>query len=145
MKHKFMEWLGRYLPAEISGTLGTITGGLVVHLFTSNTALITFGGTWGENLGYYSMIIFREMLNARSNHQWKKLRRMHIVARNIIVEFGFAEVLDSFVMRPFLLYLALRLMNNIAVGLLVGKICADLIFYCIAIIMYEYRKKYIHD
>jgi hypothetical protein len=61
--------------------------------------------------------------------------------RNLFLEFGFAEALDSFYIRPALMYLALNFFTQLEIGILVGKISADIAFYIFAIPAYELRKK----
>ena len=51
--------------------------------------------------------------------------------------FGFAEYLDSFVIRPSA--------GNVALGLVLGKLIADVTFYVPTIFFYELRKKYIKN
>ncbi len=58
------------------------------------------------------------------------------VMRNIICEFGPAEFFDSFIVRPFFMYLMQRLTGSLAVGIFAGKICADATFYAITIFFY---------
>jgi hypothetical protein len=145
MKSKVVEWVRRYLPAEILGTVGTIVGGLIVHWFTSNTALIALGGVCGENTGYYLTILFSDIMEATRKYKALGVRDAYIIARNIFVEFGFSEVLDTFVTRPFLLYSFIRMINNVPIGLLVGKVGADIAFYVITILMYEWRKKHLRS
>lgn len=61
--------------------------------------------------------------------------------RNLVFEFGFSEALDSFVVRPFCMYIFPILTNNYGVGIIIGKIVADVSFYIPTIIAYELRKK----
>lgn len=60
-----------------------------------------------------------------------------------MVEFGTAEYLDSFIVRPFAMYFFPKLLNNITLGLIAGKFAADGIFYIPTILSFELRKKYL--
>ena len=63
----------------------------------------------------------------------------------MVLEFGTAEFLDSFVIRPFTMYIFPLLTHNLVLGLLVGKFVADIIFYIPTIIAYELRVKFGKD
>ncbi len=145
MRAKIVDWIKRYLPAEISGTVGAVVGGLVLHVATSNTALVALGGVWGENVGYYSTILLSDIVSVARNNKPFKLRNAYLVLRNIFVEFGFSEVLDTFVTRPLLLYAFVGMIDNVPAGLIIGKLGADVAFYSITILMYECRKKYLRN
>src|SRR5918992_253952 len=97
---KVVDWVKRYLPAEISGTVGAVVGGLLLHVATNNTALVALGGVWGENVGYYSTILLSDIVSAARTYKPFKIRHAYLVVRNIFVEFGLSEVLDTFVTRP---------------------------------------------
>jgi len=144
---KLREWGGRYLPGEIAGTLSAVTGALLAQHLIGNDAITAFVGTWSENIGFYGYTITREFRNlARQSGKPFRLhgsgRTFYQLARNIIVEFGSAELFDSFLLRPFFLYSALKLVGNPSIGLVVGKLTADLAFYGITITAYELKKKY---
>lgn len=116
-------------------------GGLLLHTLTHNAIGTALGGTWGENIAYYSFIIFRDFKRRpRKNFSefWK-------ISRNLLIEFGPAEFLDSFFIRPTAMYFFPKLLNNIALGLVAGKLSADFIFYIPTILGYEFRKKYFKD
>jgi hypothetical protein len=61
--------------------------------------------------------------------------------RALLWEFGVAEVLDSFLVRPLCMYAAVRLTGTLALGIILGKLAADAVFYAIAITFYEIGKK----
>jgi len=50
---------------------------------------------------------------------------------------GLAEVLDCLLLRPALLYTGQMLAPNTAMGVVAGKLAADLIFYVPTIVSYE--------
>ncbi len=140
MRDKLAEWLRRYLPLEIAATLAALGGGLGIAALTANPLAIAYAGTWSENAGYYGMAIWREMrvCAPAGEHAATSLgQRAKTAARRLLWEFGAAEVMDSFVTRPFCLYWGATLSGNLALGLLLGKLAADLLFYTVAIIFYE--------
>ena len=132
---KVMEWVGRYLPAELCAIVGAVGGGLVIDFLFHNSVLTAFGATWGENVGYYGQILYQDM---RAKGVLKGLR-------NILFEFGVAEYLDSLIIRPTAMHFLPLWLGNLPVGLLLGKLAADVVFYIPTIYFYELRKKYFKD
>ena len=63
--------------------------------------------------------------------------------RNLIIEFGPAELMDVLAVRPFFMYLIPTLMSNFILGSFIGKTIADITFFIPAIVMYELRKKHL--
>ena len=145
MARKKHEWLRRYLPADIIA-LGTLfVGGAAAHYFFQNAIVTAFGATCGENVGYYGTILYAD-LRARKKRD-KKLRFVGVckVLRNMVIEFGPAEYLDSFFIRPAVIYLFMWFTGSVPIGLFLGKIVADVSFYIPTITAYELRKKYLRD
>lgn len=149
MKQKLKDWLRRYLPAEIVGTIMALTAASIIHFGTHSALASAFAGTWGENFGYYGCILFQEIRASRRQYQ-KKNKRYKIISffqnlRNLILDFGIAEWIDSGLVRPFFMYAFPKILGNFALGITSGKIAADIIFYIGVIIAYELRKKHFKD
>lgn len=138
---KILEWLKRYLPAELMSIIGAIAGGSIVHFLTENPVLTALGGTWGENVGYYGEFLYQEF-KTRSAKDNISLRMFFAIARDMVLEFGFAEYLDSFLIRPTAMYFFTQSTGSVVYGLFLGKISADVTFYIPTIISYELKKKY---
>lgn len=146
-KRKLVEWLRRYLPAELSGTLGALIVALIARSVTKNTVVISYAGTWGENLGFYGYAIVREV---RANRRSVTARRSLSVViwrtvRNLTIEFGPAECADSFLVRPLCMLVGQRETGNLVAGIFSGKVAADVLFYLIAILFYELRKRWFRE
>ena len=144
MKNKIKERIKRYWIAEISWTLGALALPTIASFFTSNVVIFALSGTRWENIWFYGTMIFQEM------YKLKKLKHSpkHIFIkslRNILLEFGIAEISDSLFVRPAIMYLTLSNINNMQLGIFIWKIIGDLVFYIPTIISYELRKKYIKD
>ncbi len=65
--------------------------------------------------------------------------------RNLSLEFGPAELLDSFLVRPLAMYLGPIVVGSLTAGVILGKIAADVVFYTLAIVGYEFGKKLSND
>lgn len=143
------EWLDRYLPAEIIGTITALSGSAIAYLLTGNAIIIAYAGTWGENIGYYGTISRKDIIASKKRHKHENKNYTHRSlaknARDIVLEFGPAELMDSFVTRPFLMYAFQLFTGNVLLGIFLGKICADIAFYIPTITAYELRKKHIKD
>jgi len=144
---KIKEWTHRYLPAEACATVTAIVGASLIYLLTGNRAIAAFAGAIYENIGYYGYISTREI---KTNIKKYKAAGKYFgfagytkTIRDMIFEFGLSEVLDSFIVRPFCMYWLPILIPNFAVGIFIGKVVADIIFYIPTIISYELKKKYI--
>jgi len=133
MTYRMKRWLSRYLPAEVTGTLTALLCAWGALLVTGSSAAGAVGGTWGENLAYYGTMLARE-LGART------IRAFPVVARDLVVEFGPATALDSLLVRPALLYYGLLWAPNPSLGILGGKLIADLSFYAPVIVSYELQR-----
>jgi len=147
--HKVREWSRRYLPAELFGTVFAMLSAGLAFAFSGSGVVAAFAGTWGENLGYYGSVLVRDVSSSRKQHMaagrayglFSFMRNI----RNLVLEFGFSEVLDSFFIRPFFMYIFPLLLNNLAFGILLGKLAADVTFYIPTIISYEFRKGRFRD
>lgn len=142
---KIKEWVRRYLPAEIAAIVGAMAGGLLVHQIFHSPVLTALGGTWGENVGYYGKIIHADIKARMQLDEKITLRGVVTVLRNAVIEFGLAEYFDSFLIRPLTMYFFTQWSGNIAIGLFLGKISADVTFYTPAIFFYELRKQYLKE
>jgi hypothetical protein len=146
---KLKEWLKRYLPANIFATIMVLIVSWIIVLLTKNYILAAFIASIVETITYYSFILVRDVIYARKL-SISKNRKYTFVSflknvRNLFLEFGVGEVLDTFIVRPFFLYFTPRLVRNYTIGLIIGKYVSDLIFYIPTIISYELRKKHLKD
>jgi hypothetical protein len=143
--HKLKEWSRRYLPAELLGGCAAVTAAWMVQIVSGPRIGIAIAGSIGESLGYYGCIVFRDLRRYRT-HQgrpvglWPTGTR---AARDMLIEFGPAELVDSLVARPLFMYAMPMLIHNFTVGLVAGNLAADVVFYSLAIASYELKKQYL--
>jgi hypothetical protein len=134
-----LRWLRRYLPAELVATPCALLSGFAAGHLTGSPALAAFAATWGENAGFYGLLIGRELVQART------LRALPRIARDLVLEFGPAEALDSLLLRPAAIYAGLALAPHPALGMLAGKVAADVTFYAPAIVCHELQRAWRRD
>ena len=141
-RNKLSHWFKRYFLAELLSLIISLVFASAGKYIGTHGAIIAYLGMIGGNAGFYGTMILKEYASHR------KLGHTHTTtlfktARNIILEFGPAEYLDSFILRPFYLFTFPLFIPNFALAITLGNIAADLTFYIPSIISYEIRKKYI--
>lgn len=133
LRQRALVWLWRYLPAEIASLSASLGCAWAVMALTDNVIFTALAATWAENLAYYGSMIVRE-LRARP-----RLTPATVLAvlRDIVLEFGVAEILDSMLIRPGALYLAISLLPHFGLAVIAGKFLADVVFYIPTIVSFE--------
>lgn len=137
---KLRDWLSRYGPAEIGGLVLAFVASMTVRRLTRNAIASAYAAAWGETIGYASVIIVRDVITELRHHRRSATRHATTVATGLVTEFGPAGVIDTLLTRPFAMALGIRLFGTV-LGLVVGKIMADVVFYAPVIYMYEWRKR----
>lgn len=145
MKNKAKEWFKRYLPGEAIGTFTAITSAWLAYSTTNSFAISAVVGTIGENVGYYGYFTIQEFLkHNKTHHSHNLIRRVILIltktSRNLLIEFGPAELFDSSLVRPALMFIIPQYISPYILGVLIAKLLADLVFYGFAIIGYEIKK-----
>ena len=145
VRSKIKEWLKRYLPAEIVGTITAVGAASVAHVFYTNLIIVAYAGTLGEAIGFYSTILIQNILlitkKRKLENAFFSFSDFLKIIRTIILEFGLAAIIDELFVRPFFMYLFPLLLKNFTIGIFVGKIVGDLTFYILVICSYEIRKR----
>lgn len=142
-KSNFKEWFDRYKYAEIAATSAALASSQFSRIFDSLTTayLITFA----EYVAFYGVILFMDYRRLfKTNRLLDKktsLTEILFLIRNLLLEFGYPAILDLFFIRPFCMYWMPILTGNYFMGIILGKIAADSIFYGLAIVNYELIKK----
>lgn len=125
-------WLRRYVPAEVAALLAALLGAQVAWSLTGSAAVAAVAGAWGETAAYYATMLVRELRATRLP--------LLVQLRELVLEFGVAEALDSLLVRPTLMYAAGQLLADVRLGALAGKLGADVFFYVPTIAAYELRR-----
>lgn len=139
---KLREWVRRYLPCEIAGTVGELGGAAVAYLATGSLAAAAITATIGASAGYYAAAYgnaLRWSYRDHAHRRWpSRLLMSNLLAlRSVAVEFGPAELIDSIAVRPVAFYVGPLIFDNTIVGWIFGKLISDLAFYVCAIASYE--------
>jgi hypothetical protein len=140
---KLLEWLRRYGVAEIVGTCAALFGAWLVQRLGGNAVAAAYGGAFGENIGFYGTIVVRDFVAER-----RGARAAGVVfgpagalrtAGELLLEFGPAELFDSLVVRPLAMGVGTRLLGW-RLGVVAGKLVADVTFYVPVILTHEMRR-----
>jgi len=142
---KIWEWLRRYGVAECAGITCALLGSFLVRRLTGSAIAAAYGAAWGESIGYGGTIIARDFL-AMSRVTRAADRAFGIgdagrVVTDLLAEFGPAGVLDTLVTRPLAMAIGTRLLG-LPLGVVAGKVSADILFYLPVIFMYERKKRW---
>ena len=149
MKNKLQEWLKRYIPAEILGTIIALMVASVAYTHTHSYIIAAASGWVGEGVGFFGYFITTELVihNKKYAH-YKFIKRISTIviaaSTNLIIEFLPAELFDNIVIRPFAMFIVPQYVHPYALGFLIGKLCADIFFYVFAIIGYEIKTHFKH-
>ncbi|MCW2120110.1 hypothetical protein [Flavobacterium sp. 7A] len=141
-KSKFREWFNRYKYAELAATSTALLCSQLSYFFDDVTMayLITFA----EYFSFYGVIVTMTYIQLSKNTeevvQKSYFKTVAILLKNLLLEFGYPAVLDLLFVRPFCMYWFPIVIGNIFTGILVGKICADILFYFLTIVNYELIK-----
>lgn len=146
-KQKARDWIHRYLLAEIVSTLLSLFTAWIIMESTGDRVMSAFAGSAVASITFYGVVAIRDISKSLKLHRHRneryKVKSFLIDFRNLIIEFGPAEILDVIAVRPFFMYLIPKLTGEFVLSTLAGKIIADLFFFALAIIMYELRKKHL--
>ena len=144
MNKRVKEWIKRYLPAEICSLVVTVAIVLISYGANHNRVITALAGTWIGSIGYFGYILISDIFITRKDLQSIGTRYTFKVflknIRALFAEFGLAELFDSLLIRPALMYYLPLLAGSILWGSISAKFIADITFYIPAIICYEYTK-----
>ena len=147
MKQKAKEWLKRYLPAEILSIIATLVCAWLANALTHNGVTTAFAGTLGGNVAYFGYILVSDIFisanKCKASSQQYGWKNFLLNIKALALEFGVAEVFDSLLIRPALMYYLPIWTGDLSLGIIMAKLLADVTFYIPAIISYELAKKHI--
>jgi hypothetical protein len=142
-KSNFKEWFDRYKYSEIAATSAAL---LMSQLSQNCSGLATaYFVVIAEYFAFYGVILYIEYTKHKEKN--KKIskktsfKEVLFILRNLVLEFGYPAILDFVFVRPFFMYWMPIVCGNFMIGILLGKLIADFLFYLPTIINYELIKK----
>lgn len=144
-------WVVRYLPLEVLGTITALAAAWAAFEASGSLAVAAIAGALGESVGYYALVVVRAARGHAASARVRALRAparrvgatAWLTVRSVAAEFGPAELLDTFLVRPALLWAASALWGGTLAAWLVGKLAADAVFYAVAISSFEVGRRII--
>jgi hypothetical protein len=130
-------WVQRYLPAEIVGTSAALVAAAVTARGGTGDAVVA--ASWAEAIAFYLFVTGREVVRRCGT----RIRSAVLAGavRDVVAEFGVAELADTVFLRPLLMYAFVAPLGALIPGVIVGKLAADVVFYGLAIPAYELRER----
>ena len=142
-KSNFKEWFDRYKYSELAATSAVLISSQFNRIFSEVTTAYLI--TLSEYFAFYCVMIYRsyKIKSAQNKDKNKKVsfHEILVMIRNLFLEFGYPAALDFFFIRPFCMYWMPIKTGNYIVGIVLGKIAADTIFYFLSIVNYELIKR----
>ena len=139
-----LHWIKRYGAAEIVGLAAALLATFVARRATDSVIIVAYAGAWAESLGYGGTMIVQEFLTASRTAaavgRTFDARDGGGILTGLAAEFGPAGLLDTFLTRPFFMGAGVRLLGP-QLGLVIGKIVADVAFYLPVILVYERQRR----
>ncbi|MFH1439373.1 MAG: hypothetical protein ABIG89_02330 [Candidatus Woesearchaeota archaeon] len=141
VNNKLKEWFKRYAAAEVIGLLSGIVFANISMFVFGNMIGSAFIATWAENFGFYGTILYKDGKQRKNKHGNIGFKGFLIMLKNTIIEFGPAEYLDSFLIRPFYLAVFPHFIQNYSLAIILGSLATNITYYIPTILSYEFRKK----
>ncbi len=127
----------------ILGTISALIVANVSYFLFRNTIVSAFLATGADFIVGYGTIAYRDIKSRKD--KGLGFAGFLKVIRNMVVEFGPGEYLDSFVFRPFYFSIFPYLIHNYSLAILAGSLTAEITYFVPVIIFYEARKKIFKD
>ncbi len=142
-RNKIVEWERRYWLAELAGT----SVSLAIYNYTHLNGSTYKASAWWSNAAEFAAF-YIPLLGKIIPDYWRRLRGSSAWQRTFgafaasVREVGIAEALDSLVFRPlFLEFLPMLIAGSIFWTSFKAKVAADIIYYIVAIVVYEVNKR----
>ena len=144
VRSQLRAWARRYGASEIAGAFAAYLGYFTVLGMTQNPVASAYGGSIGESLGFFGVMLVREIAadQARAKRRLASYgpRQLSATIHGLLVEFGPAELLDVALIGPLAMGVASYYLGP-GIGILLGKLASDIVFYGYAIFASEMRKR----
>ena len=141
-RNRWLEWIRRYGAAELTGTAAALGGYWAGQALTGSLVVSAFAAALSESVAFYTVLLLRDMVRDAYAAGARRVRygprEMAGTWRNLFIEFGPIEVLDATVLRPLCMGLGGRYLGP-RLGVIAGKVLADVVFYSVPILTREAR------
>jgi hypothetical protein len=141
-RNRWLEWIRRYGPAELTGTAAALSGYWAGQALTGSLVVSAFAAALSESVAFYTVLLLRDMVRDAYAAGARRVRygprEIAGTWRNLFIEFGPIELLDAAVLRPLCMGLGGRYLGP-RLGVIAGKVLADVVFYSAPMLTTEGR------
>jgi hypothetical protein len=140
-------WLKVYGGPELAGLIAAATSFGLVQASGGPLLGSAILGSWAEDIafvGYFAVRTVREQSGYRERRPGPRyyLLTFALAFWSLFIELGPAETIDKFV-RPALLYEIPHVLHNLAIGFVIAKFSADIVYYLFAYAGRTIRIRYV--
>lgn len=132
IRTRLTAWRRRYGLSEAIGALIAVLAALAVRRGGGGLVPAAFAATFAEAVWFYASLAWREYRRARGEALAAApplaVPAARDVFRNLALEFGAAEAVDSLLLRPACYAIGMRSLGSVP-GILAGKLAADVLFW----------------
>jgi hypothetical protein len=143
-RNRWLEWIRRYGLAEVTGTAAALGGYWAGQALTGSLVASAFAAALSESVAFYTVFLLRDMVRDAYAAGARRVRygprEIAGTWRSLFVEFGPTELLDAAVLRPLCMGLGSRYLGP-WLGVIAGKVVADVAFYGAPILTTEARRQ----
>jgi hypothetical protein len=142
-------WLRRYLPAELVALAVAVGSVTLAAMLTSNELILVAAGVYSGSASYYGVLVAHMYITNRRAHPTVDghSARQALIGRvrGLMLDFGSAELLDSLLFSPLLLYLCLRALPNHQLAVVLSEFVSTIVFYTTVIVARMARTSLAHQ
>lgn len=126
----FREFAAQYLAGNLLSAVAAIVVGEAASQAGQSAVVTALAATIANDIAWYVYLLAYNLHAGDSAGE---------AVRHLVSDFGLAEVLDTFLVRPGLFYVAPMITHNQASGILAGTIVADIFYTAIALNRQRHR------
>ena len=140
LKNQLNFFIKRYWLAELVSACMSYLMAWVAINQGGDKILISYCGSAGAFIGFYSIILLNDIRNFPVNTGHSRVQILKSISLNLLIEFGLSEVIDVLLIRPACLYVAQLSINSFALAIIAGNIGANIIFFLLSAYMFSRKE-----
>ena len=140
LKDKIIFFTKRYWLAELVSAFMSYLMAWVATNQSGDKILISYCGSAGAFIGFYSIILLNDIRNFPGNTGLSRIQIFKSISFSLLIEFGLSEVIDVLLIRPACLYVAQLSITSFALAIIAGNIWANIIFFLLSSYMFSRKE-----
>jgi len=140
LKNQINFFIKRYWLAElVSACISYLMAWVAINQ-SGDKILISYCGSAGAFIGFYSIILLNDIRNFPGNTGLSRIQFLKSISLSLLIEFGLSEVIDVLLIRPACLYVAQLSITSFALAIIAGNIGANIIFFLLSAYMFNRKE-----